>query len=70
VSPEQFTAIIVALTGLVGAIAALTYQVSRWHSQVNSRMDELLVLTAAAARAEGVASVPTSGSVPTGTHNP
>jgi hypothetical protein len=52
-SPEQFTGIIVALTGLIGAVATLAGVVYGYHKQVNSRMDELLALTAKSSLAEG-----------------
>jgi hypothetical protein len=52
-TPEQFTAILVALTGLLGAIGALFVQLGRTHRLVNSRMDELLRLTRASGVTEG-----------------
>jgi hypothetical protein len=50
---SEFTAIIVALTGLVAAVGALAGAVHGYHKQVNSRMDELLRLTASSSHAAG-----------------
>ena len=52
---EQFTGVLVALTGLIGAVVALWREVHGYHKQVNSRMDELLRLTALSSHAAGVA---------------
>jgi hypothetical protein len=52
-SPEQFVAILGALATLIGALAVLIGQVRKTHELVNSRMDELLVLTKKSALAEG-----------------
>lgn len=56
-TPEQFTALISAIAVLIAAVTGLLVAVSRWHAQVNSRMDQLLELTRTSSRAEGVASV-------------
>lgn len=55
-TPEQFTAILVALAGLITSVSLLAGAVHGYHKQVNSRMDELLRLTAASSHAAGVAS--------------
>jgi hypothetical protein len=64
VSPEQFSLLLGAIATLIVAITGLLIAVQRWHAQVNARMDQLLLLTAAAARAEGVleGARPTTGS--------
>jgi hypothetical protein len=64
VSPEQLVAIIVALTGLLGAVLAVYRQVLSTHQLVNSRMTELLELTRTSAIAEGKLDQP-GGSLPT-----
>jgi hypothetical protein len=51
---EQFVAILVAITGLIGAVATLAGAVHGYHKQVNSRMDELVRLTAKSSYAEGL----------------
>jgi len=53
VTPEQFVAILTALTALVGAMVAVLRQVHQTHALVNSRMEELLALTRTSSRAEG-----------------
>lgn len=55
VTPEQFTAILVAMAGLITAVATLAGAVHGYHKQVNSRMDELLRLTAKSSHAAGLA---------------
>jgi hypothetical protein len=55
VTPEQFTAILVAMAGLITAVATLAGAVHGYHKQVNSRMDELLRLTASSSHAAGLA---------------
>jgi hypothetical protein len=54
VTVDQATALLVALTGLIGAIVALAVQVRAYHHAVNSRMDELLELTRASSHAAGL----------------
>lgn len=54
-TPEQFTAILVAMAGLITAVATLAGAVHGYHQQVNSRMDELLRLTAKSSHAAGLA---------------
>jgi hypothetical protein len=54
VTVEAITALLVAVTGLIGALVALAVQVRAYHQQVNSRMNELLELTRTSAHAEGV----------------
>jgi uncharacterized membrane protein len=61
---DQFVAILVALTGLVGAMAGLWRAVAnnadnleRYHVLVNSRLDALLELTASSSFAKGAASL-------------
>lgn len=44
-TPEALTALIVAITGLVGALGVVYVQVRATHTLVNSRMDELLNTT-------------------------
>jgi hypothetical protein len=53
VTPEQFVAILVALTGLIGAVGALAAVVRNYHQAVDGRMDELLRLTRDASYLEG-----------------
>ncbi len=50
----QIVAILGAITALIGAMVQLIREVRRTHRLVNSRMDELLALTASSSRAEGV----------------
>ncbi len=52
-SPEQFTALIVALTGLVTALSAIFVQLRQTHGLINSRMTQLLAETKLAARLGG-----------------
>lgn len=52
-SVEQFVAILGALAALATATAALVLQVREYHKAVNSKMDQVLELTRAAAYAEG-----------------
>jgi putative effector of murein hydrolase len=54
VTVDQATALLIALTGLIGAIVGLAVQVRAYHHAVNSRMDELLNLTRASSHAAGV----------------
>lgn len=52
-TPEQATALIVALTGLIGALGAIFVQMRQTHKLVNSRMTELVEATRQAAQAHG-----------------
>ena len=42
---QELTALVVALTGLIGALAAILIQLRQTHALVNSRMTELLDTT-------------------------
>jgi len=53
VSPEQFTAIIVAITGLVTALGAIFVQLRQTHNLINSRMTQLVAETKLAAQKDG-----------------
>ncbi len=53
-TPEQFTAVIGALTLLIGAVSGLIVTVHQYHGAVNSKMDKLLSINASAAHAAGV----------------
>lgn len=52
---QGLVAVMVAITGLIGAVATLVATVRNYHQLVNSRMDQLLDLTRSAAHAQGVA---------------
>lgn len=52
-SPEQFTALIVAVTGLIAAVGVVLAQVRQTHNLVNSRMTELLDATKLASQKTG-----------------
>lgn len=52
-TPEQATALIVAVTGLVAAIAAATVQIRGLRRDVNGRMTQLLERSESAARKLG-----------------
>lgn len=52
-TPEQATALIVAITGLVGAIGAVFVQLRQTHRLINSRMTELLETTKLASQKTG-----------------
>lgn len=49
----ELTALVVATASVLGAMAAILREVRQTHRLVNSRMDELLALTAKSSRAEG-----------------
>lgn len=61
---EQATALMVALTSLIGAFIALSVQLRHYHQQVDGRMTELMELTKRASFAEG--QVSKVGDSPTG----
>jgi vacuolar-type H+-ATPase subunit B/Vma2 len=44
-TPDQFTAVIIALTGLVTALGAIFVQLRQTHSLINSRMTQLVAET-------------------------
>lgn len=52
-SAEQATALIVAITGLVGALGAVWAQLRQTHGLINSRMTELIDTTKLAAQLGG-----------------
>ena len=52
-SAEQATALIVALTGLVGAIGLLMRQIGELRRDLNGRLEQLLESTSAAAHKQG-----------------
>ena len=53
-SVEELTALIVAVTGLVGALLAVLGQLRATHKLINSRMSELVEATRAGAHAQGM----------------
>lgn len=52
-TPEQATGLIIAVTGLVGAITAVFVQLRQTHQLINSRMTELVETTKLAAQKSG-----------------
>lgn len=52
-TPEQATALIVAVTGLVAALGVVAVQLRQVHTMVNGRMAELIESTRSAAAKEG-----------------
>jgi len=52
-TPEQFTAILVALGGLVGAVAALLVAVHNLHDAVDGRLQQLLDAAVESAAKDG-----------------
>jgi hypothetical protein len=52
-TPEQFTALIVALTGLIAAVGAVWAQLRQTHKLMNGRMTELLDATKLSGQATG-----------------
>ncbi len=50
---DQFTALIVALTGLVGALTGIFVQLRQTHGLINSRMTQLVRETQLAAQLSG-----------------
>lgn len=52
-TPEQATALIVAATGLIGAVGVLIVQVRSLRKDVNGRLTHMLSLAADAGRKEG-----------------
>jgi hypothetical protein len=52
-TPEQFTAIVVAITGLIAAVGAVFVQLRQTHSLLNGRMTQLIEQTKIAATASG-----------------
>jgi outer membrane lipopolysaccharide assembly protein LptE/RlpB len=52
-TPDQFTALLVALTGLIGAVTACYVQLRQTHELQNGRMSELIAVVRAAASKEG-----------------
>jgi hypothetical protein len=53
VSAEQATALIVALTGLLGSIGLLMRQIGALRRDLNGRLEQLLETTSTAARKQG-----------------
>jgi hypothetical protein len=53
VTPEQFVAILTALTALLVAVAGVLIQVRQTHELVNGKMHELVQLAQVAAKKEG-----------------
>lgn len=53
VTPEQASALIVALTGLVAALGVIIVQLRQTHNLVNSRMTQLVDTTKLAAHKDG-----------------
>ena len=56
VSPEQLVAVLGAVTALVVALGAIWRELRSVRTHVNSRMDQMIALTAKASHAEGVLS--------------
>lgn len=52
-TPEQATALIVAITGLVAALGVLVVQLVQVRKQIDGRLTELLATTRVAAQKEG-----------------
>ncbi len=52
-SPEQATALIVAVSGLIGALGVVFAQLRQTHGLINSRMTELIDTTKLAAQLGG-----------------
>lgn len=52
-SPEQFVAIVAAITALVVAVGGVIVQVVQLRRQVDGRLTQLLELTATSSRAAG-----------------
>ena len=52
-TPEQFTALIVALTGLIAAVGAVWAQLRQTHKLMDGRMTELLDTTKLSGQATG-----------------
>ena len=53
ITPEQATALIVAITGLIAALGAVFVQLRQTHALINSRMTQLVETTKLAAQASG-----------------
>jgi hypothetical protein len=53
VTPEQATALIIAISGLIGALGAVFAQLRQTHGLINSRMTELIDTTKLAAQLSG-----------------
>lgn len=52
-TPEQATALIVAISGLIGALGVVFAQLRQTHALINSRMTELIDTTKLAAQLGG-----------------
>jgi hypothetical protein len=52
-SPEQATALIVAVTGLIAAIGVVAVQLVQVKKQINGRLTELIATTKLAAQKDG-----------------
>lgn len=52
-TPEQATALIIAISGLIGALGAVFAQLRQTHGLINSRMTELIDTTKLAAQLGG-----------------
>ena len=52
-TPEQLTALIIAITGLIGAFGVVIAQLRATHQLINSRMTELVESTKLASKREG-----------------
>jgi len=53
-TPEQLVAILGAITALVVAVGAVFREIHQLKVHINSRMDQLIDLTATSSRAEGM----------------
>ena len=58
---EQFIAIMCALAALLGGVARCIAELRAYHRAVNSKMDQLLALTASSSRAAGRLEGPRGG---------
>jgi hypothetical protein len=67
-SPEQFVAVLGAVTALVIAVSGVFIQVRQTHQLVNSRMTQLVNLTRDSSLAQGKLEGPTASAM--GPHEP
>jgi hypothetical protein len=70
VTVEQFGVVVAGLTGLIIAVTGLWRAVTEYHHQVNSRLDQLLKITAASSFAEGARTRSGPGSLQRSTKPP
>lgn len=63
ISPGELTALVIAVTGLIAALAGLYGQMRSLSRRVDGRLSELLELTRRSSKAEGVLEATPSASV-------